>query len=67
MLRYDSLASAVRNILRGYRREETVRLWRSARIGGLPRNSARPVKGMRRAALKAKVTAATSQIPEQYH
>jgi transposase len=58
MLRYDNLAGAVRKILRGYRREETVRFvafrshWRFAA------EFCTPAKGMRRAASKAK--AATS-------
>jgi len=34
LLRYDNLASVVRKILRGYRREETVRFMRRLRFSG---------------------------------
>jgi transposase len=57
-LRYDNLASAMRKILRGHRRERPPGSWRSARTGGLPPNSARRARGMRREASRAK--AATS-------
>ena len=56
LLRYDNLASALRKFLRattgGRRRCGS---WRSARTGCLPRSSARPVRVMRKVALKAKV------------
>ena len=67
LLRYDNLASAVRKILRGQRPEETVRFVASgatqgwshrARTGGSPPSSARPERGMRKAAWRAR--AATS-------
>ena len=58
MLRYDNLASAVRKILRGHRREETVRFMAFRSHWRFAAEFCTPAKGMRRAALKAK--AATS-------
>ena len=59
LLRYDNLASAVRKspawLPAG---GDGSGSWRSARTGGLPPNSARPARGMRRAVSKAR--AATS-------
>jgi hypothetical protein len=52
MLRYDNLASTVRNILRGHRLEETVPFLAFRSHWLLPRNPARPARGMRRAALR---------------
>jgi transposase len=67
LLRYDNLASAVRKILRGYRRAATgVRRrcgsWRSVRTGGSLLSSARLAKAMRRAALKAKAVISDATI-----
>jgi transposase len=54
VLRYDNLVSAVRKILRGYRREETARFVAFRSHWRLPLSSARPARGMRRAALRVK-------------
>ena len=53
-LRYDNLKAAVKKIVRGYRREETGKFIAFRSIGGFKASSARPPKGMKRAASKAR-------------
>ena len=53
-LRYDNLTSAVKKILRGYRREETARFIALRRTGVSTASSALRPRAMRKAAWKAK-------------
>ena len=62
LLRYDNLASAVRKILRGHRARRRCGSWRFARIGALRPSSARPVRVMRKAALRARVAISVAII-----